>query len=162
MAKLRRPLAVAALAVMGMIWTAPRAQGNEPPADLCTLLPAADVSKALGATYGAPEKSVAMRPYKDTNEGTDCTYHAKDNKLLLRAYVDASPEQAKDLFARLSMFFGPPQPVAGLGDEAYFDARHGLHVRKGKVRFFLSASGPFSPAAEKGLKDLASEVVGKL
>jgi hypothetical protein len=37
------------------------------------------------------------------------------------------------------------------------DVQHGLHVRKGKVRFFLSGSGN-----DKQLKDLASGVAGQL
>ena len=53
--------------------------------------------------------------------------------------------------------------MAGLGDEAYFDPGHGLHVRKGKVRFFLSLeTSNFTPAKEKQLKDLASQIAGRL
>ena len=37
----------------------------------------------------------------------------------------------------------------GIGDEAYLDAQHGLHVRKGKVRFFISAKA----ANDKQLRD---------
>jgi hypothetical protein len=53
--------------------------------------------------------------------------------------------------------------MAGLGDEAYFDPGHGLHVRKGKVRFFLTLeTSNFTPAKEKQLKDLASQIAGRL
>ena len=141
----------------------PSAKATEPPADLCSLLPTAEVSKVLGKTYDAPQKSVAPRPFANTAEGTDCDYLATGrDKLWFRAYVDPSPSAAADLFARLEKFYGPPTPVPGLGDEAYFDTRHGLHVRKGKVRFYLDLDVDFTPAVEKQLKDLAGKLAGRL
>ena len=136
----------------------------EPPADLCSLLPAAEVSKALGRTYDSPQKSVAPRPYANTAEGTDCNYLAKGSKLWFRAYVDPSPSAAKELFAKLSAFYGPSTPIAGLGDEAYVDAKHALHARKGRVRFYINLDpiDPFTPAKQKQLEDLASRVAGRL
>ena len=131
----------------------------QPPADLCSLLPAAVVSKTLGQTYGPPEKTVAPRPYANTAEGTDCTYPSKNDYLLFRAYVDPSPAASAELFAKLKNFFGRGSTaVAGIGDEAYLDAHQGLHVRKGKVRFFISAKA----ANDKQLRDLASGVVAQL
>jgi hypothetical protein len=138
------------------------ASATEPPADLCSLLPAAEASKTLGQTYDSPQKSIAPRPFPNTAEGTDCIYKrfkdVRERKLVFRAYVDPSPSAAADLFARLSKFYGPPTPVVGLGDEAYFDKSHGLHVRKGKVRFYI-AMDDFD---EKQVKDLASRVAGQL
>jgi hypothetical protein len=139
------------------------ARATEPPADLCTLLPATEVSKTLGRTFDAPQKSVAPRPFANTVEGTDCNYLGKGSKLWFRAYVDPSPSVAADLFAKLSKFYGTQTPVPSLGDEAYFDPQHGLHVRKGKVRFYLNLDPlDFTPAVEKQLKDLASRVAGQL
>lgn len=141
------------------------ARASEPPADLCSLLPATEVSKTLGQAFASPQKSVAPRPFANTNTGTDCNYLSKDgSKLWFRAYVDPSPSAAADLFARLSKFYGPPTPVKGLGDEAYFDAQHALHVRKGKVRFYINLSpmGTFTPSKEKQLTDLAGAVAGRL
>jgi hypothetical protein len=62
-----------------------------------------------------------------------------ERNLAFRAYVDPSPSAAADLFARLSKFIGPPTPIAGVGDQAYFDKYHGLHVptRKQLQRFAL-------------------------
>lgn len=80
--------------------------------------------------------------------------------MLFRAYVDPSPSAAKELFAKLKLFYSPPTPVADLGDEAYFDPRHSIHVRKGQVRFFISFNE--KPTAEKPLKDLASQVTRRL
>lgn len=140
------------------------AKAAEPPADLCSLLPPADLSKALGRAYDAPQKTVAPRPFPNTNQGTDCSYkNSKDSRggtLLFRIYVDPSPAASKDLFAKLSMFYGPPTPVS-IGDQAYFDKNHGLHVLKGKVRFFLAADN-FSPPVQKQLEGLASQICGKL
>ncbi|HLJ25252.1 MAG TPA: hypothetical protein VKY85_00925 [Candidatus Angelobacter sp.] len=135
------------------------------PADLCSLLPASEVSKTLGRAYDPPQKSAAPRPFANTNTGTDCNYLSKGgSKLWFRAYVDLSPSAAADLFARLSKFYGTPTPVKGLGDEAYFDAAHAIHVRKGNVRFYINLDpiGTFTPAIEKQIKDLASGVIGRL
>jgi hypothetical protein len=142
------------------------ARATEPPADLCSLLPTAVVSKTFGKAYEAPEKSVAPRPFANAAEGTDCNYLSKGagSKLWFRAYVDPSASAAADLFAQLSKYYGPPTAVTGLGDEAYFDKANALHVRKGKVRFYINLSpmNTFTPAIEKQLKDLGSWVVGRL
>jgi hypothetical protein len=140
------------------------ARATEAPADVCSLLPAADVSKTLGKTYGSPDKKVAPRPFRNTVEGTDCTYHAAQSMLLFRAYFDPSPSAATELFAKLSRYYGTPTPIAGVADEAYFDKDHGAHVRKGNVRFFINLSpiGTFTPAIEKELTDLAALVSGRL
>jgi hypothetical protein len=86
------------------------------------------------------------------------------SKLWFRAYVDPSPFAATDLFAKLSKFYGTPTPVTGLGDEAYFDQDHALHVRKGKVRFYINLDPmhTFTPAIQKQLTDLAAQVTGRL
>jgi hypothetical protein len=58
------------------------------------------------------------------------------------------------------MFYSPPTPVADLGDEAYFDPQHAIHVRKGKVPYYLALGK--DPAVEQSLKDLATQVAGRL
>jgi hypothetical protein len=134
------------------------ARAAEPPADLCSLLPATVLTKTLGSTYGAPKKSVAPQPFANTAQGTDCSYEAPHDRFLLRAYVDPSPAAAAELFARLKSFFGRGSTsVTGVGDEAYMDASHGLHVRKGKVRFFIGGAG-----TDTQLRDLAGGIVGQL
>ena len=160
-----KKLSLIAATLFVTVGTVP-AWATEPPADLCSLLPAPDVSKILGKSYAAPEKSEAPRPYAGTNTGTDCNYNSKSgakSKLWFRAYVDPSPAAATELFARLSAFYGPPTPVKGLGDEAYFDSRHALHVRKGKVRFYINLDPLGSaPTAEKQIKELAGQVIARL
>ena len=78
--------------------------------------------------------------------------------------MDPSPSASSELFAKLKMFYSPPTPVAGIGDEAYLDPDHAIHVRKGKVRYYLNLSpiSSFTPAIEKQIKDLATKVAGQL
>ncbi len=134
------------------------AAAAEPPSDLCSLLPASTLTKTLGSTYGAPKVSVAPRPYRNTNSGTDCTYESGHKSLLFRVYVDPSPEASADLFARLKSFFGRGSTdVTGVGDEGYLDKQHAIHIRKGKVRYYISGDG-----TEKQIKDLAVSVAGQL
>ena len=163
--ELKKPLLIAALLAAGAC-AIPAARATEAPADPCALLQAAQVSTIVGQPYGAPEKSVAPRPYMNTVQGTDCTFAARGSgaSLLFRVYFDPTPAAATDLFSRLGFFYRPQTPVAGVGDEAYLDGVHGLHVRKGNVRYYLSfshASGS-GAAVDKQLRDMASAIAGKL
>ena len=134
------------------------ARAAELPSDLCSLLPPATISKTLGYTYDSPQKSVAPRPFANTNEGTDCKYGSGNRLVFFRVYVDRSPSESADLFARLKTYYGTGStPVNGVGDEAYFDKDHGLHVRKGKVRYFLDGAGTL-----KQKTDLAAGIAGQL
>jgi hypothetical protein len=134
------------------------ANAAEAPSDLCSLLPPAALSKTLGQTYGAPTKTVAPRPFPNTNQGTDCTYKSGEHTFLFRVYVDPSASSSADLFARLKSWFGAgSKDVSGVGDEAYLDKLGALHVRKGKVRYFLSGSRD-----SKQLNDLANGVAAQL
>ena len=138
--------------------SAPLAKAADVPADACSLLPIAVVNKTLNGKYSGPEKKTAPAPFRNTAEGTDCTYKSGGEILLFRIYVDASPDAAKDLFAKLKQYFGEGSTaVADLGDEAYVDQNHGLHVRKGKVRFFIDGAGNDSQK-----KQLASGVNAQL
>jgi hypothetical protein len=128
------------------------------PSDLCSLLPPAVLSKTLGQTYGAPTKTVAPRPFPNTNQGTDCTYKSGEHTFLFRVYVDPSASSSADLFAKLKSYFGNgSKDVSGVGDAAYLDKLGALHVRKGKVRYFLSGSRD-----SKQLNDLANGVAAQL
>jgi hypothetical protein len=135
------------------------ARAADPPSDLCSLLPSAMVSKTLGYAYSSPTKSVAPRPFRNTNEGTDCKYGSGALRLLLfRVYVDPSPTASLDLFAKLKSYLGDGSTiVSGVGDEAYLDKERGLHVRKGKVRYFLDGEG-----TPKQKNELAVAIAGQL
>jgi hypothetical protein len=165
----RRVAHLTKLAFVAFIFVAgvcllPPTRATEPPADACSLLTVDMLNKETGQTYDAPKKSVAPRPFPNTVEGTDCTYKkskgGNESKLLFRIYADPSPAAAADLFAKLSKYY-PGTPVKGVGDQAYIDKNHGLHVLKGKVRFFLQM-GEFNASTEKQLQDLATQIAGKL
>ncbi len=129
---------------------------TEPP-DPCSLLTPAQVGSALGATYAAPSKSVAPRPFPSSRPGTDCRYNGK-TELLFRVYYDGSASDATTLFAKLKMFFGTGTPAPGIGDEAYFDKNDALHARKGNVRFYLDAG----KGKQAALTTLGGIVAGQL
>ncbi len=130
------------------------ARAKELPPDLCSLLPSAALSKAAGQTYGAPTATVAPRPFPNTNQGTDCTYKSGEHSFLFRVYVDPSESASTSLFAKLKFYFGSgSKDVSGVGDEAYLDKLGDLHVRKGKVRYFLSGIRD-----SKKLNDLANGI----
>ncbi len=137
-----------------VVSAAPLATAADLPSDLCSLLPVTVVNKTLKGTYNGPEKKVAPRPFSNTVEGTDCTYKSGGETLLFRIYVDPSRESSTELFAKLKQYFGAGSTsVAGVGDEAYVDKDRGLHVRKGKVRFFITGGG-----TDQQRKDFASGI----
>lgn len=144
----------------------PIASAATAPSDPCSLLPAATVSRTLGQAYGAPASTVAPRPFANAVQGTDCHYTAAkgNGALWFRIYFDPSAGEATSLFAKLKMFYSPPTPVAGVGDEAYLDPRHGLHVRKGNVRFFidLGQEDDFTPTMQRQITVLAGHVADSL
>lgn len=146
----------AALCCVSTAWAA------DAPSDPCTLLAAADVSRIAGKAYSAAQSSPAPRPFANTNAGTDCNYAPKGSgdQLLFRVYFDNSPAQSADLHSRLKLFFSPATPVDGVGDEAYFDPKHAIHVRKGNVRYYLQLGKDAS--AEKPVKELGALVAGRL
>jgi hypothetical protein len=162
MAKLKNRSLIAATFFLVTACGVQFASATEAPADPCELLPAATVSKTLGQAYGAPQASIAPRPYANTVQGTDCRYEPKGagSRLWFRVYFDPSPSDATGLFARLKMFYSPLTPITGVGDEAYFDPAHALHARKGNVRFYLQLAG--ASANESQLSSLASQVAGQL
>jgi len=127
-------------------------------------LTASQVSSTLGDQYGAPERSVAPRPFANTASGTDCQYKAANGKgqLLFRLYFDASPAQAADLQTRLKMFFGKDSTPADVGDEAYFDKNGAIHVRKDNARYYLSISPGDTADERKHTLALAALVAKEL
>lgn len=149
------------------------------PSDVCSLLTPAQLEKTLGQPYAAPEKSTAPPPYAGHPAGTQCEYNTQKGpamKVVLIAYIDRSPAEAKQTFDRLSAWYRPKSKPA-VGDSAYFDANHAIHVLKDRVRYYIAieaagtsknapytpwASGPNSPSQEKQVKDLAAAVAEKI
>ncbi len=134
------------------------------PADPCSLLPAAEVSKVLGNEVSAPHSTVAPRPFRNTAEGTDCVYTPKRGRgtLMFRVYFDGSAKESAELFAKLKMWFGQPTPVPGVGDDTYIDSKHGLHARKGNVRFYLELSGVDNAKKDQPLTSLSKAISARI
>ncbi len=153
-------------ALIAALLASPAALAANAPSDPCSLLSASEVSKAVGDSLGAPARSVAPRPFPNTVQGTDCLYEGRGGRegLQFRIYFDPSASGSAELFKRLEMYFGPVKAVPGVGDEAYFDQKHGLHARKGNVRFYMSLDGTsIAPAArEKLLGSLGAGIAGRL
>jgi len=140
-------------------------EGKALPADACTLLPDTQVSKVLNQTFGSPSKNWAPVVAPSKVRGTDCKYRTPSgSEFLFRIYVEPSADVAKETFKKLSTHFGPNKTADGNWDEAYFDSRHSLHVRKGKERYFMRLKPPGTDAdqTEKQLKNLAASVAGQL
>jgi hypothetical protein len=158
--KLPLPAVGFALAACTAQWAA----AATAPADPCSLLSAAEVSKTMGETYGAPKESVAPRPFPNTVHGTDCRYQTANGRreVFFRVYFDASAAQATELLARLKMWFGAGSTPASVGDQAYVDKGHDIHVRKGNVRYFISVSHGNTPTGQQQMTTLATLVAGKL
>jgi hypothetical protein len=159
-----RVVAVMGMMILGLAIAGQPARATDSPADPCSLLTAAQVSSTLGDKYGAPEKSVAPRPFPNTVQGTDCQYKTASGQahVLFRVYFDGSPAQATDLHTRLKTIFGKDSTPANVGDEAYVDKGDAIHVRKGNVRYFLTISHGDTPSGRKQLLALAALVAGEL
>ena len=137
---------------------------------LCALLPATELNQITGQTYDPPQESVAGPALPNTATGIECRYVSKNaGQLLFIAWVDPSRFLAVHRFAKLTEFFrgggrhGVAKDLKGVGDEAYWDERHALLVRKGRVRFFIiftSADGVINLAdmfaKEKQLIELST------
>jgi hypothetical protein len=150
--------------ILGFGVAGQRARATESPTDPCSLLTVAQVSSTLGDKFGAPEKSVAPRPFANTLQGTDCQYKTASgqDRVLFRVYFDVSAAQATDLHTRLKNFFGKDSTPANVGDEAYVDKNDAIHVRKGNVRYFLTISHGDTPSGRKQILALAALVAGEL
>ncbi|MHB8540916.1 MAG: hypothetical protein ACYDCD_08250 [Candidatus Acidiferrales bacterium] len=131
-----------------------------PPTDGCSLLTPAQIQKVLGQPFGAPAESKWPPAYGKQPWGTQCQYDSQkgpNTKVTFIVYVDASPSEAKQTFDKLSMWF-PPKSKPAIGDSAYIDGSHAIHVLKGKVRYYIS----IDPANERQAKDLAASVAARI
>jgi hypothetical protein len=160
-----RPSLIAAT-FLAAFCAAQHAGATVAPSDPCSLLTTTDLSTATGQNYATPTKTTAPRPYRNTVEGTDCHYEpsGKGSPLLFRIYFDNSPDEATGLFAKLKMFYSPPTPVSGIGDDTYLDPRHAIHARKGNVRYFLQLGDmdTGTSAKEQQLQALATLIAKRL
>ena len=116
--------------------------------------------------FGAPEKSTAPAAYRGQPSGTNCNFSdQKSGSQGVRfiVYVDRSPAEAKQTFEKLSVFFPAESKPSGIGDSAYIDDDHAVHVLKGNVRFFINVCSDASDTTrEKQARDLAIAVAAQV
>ena len=78
----------------------------------------------------------------------------------LTVYTDRSAAEAKQTFeSMMGSFYKVESNPSGLGDEAYFDTHRGLHVLKGKTRFFIDVGQSDHAAAEQHARNIAQMVL---
>jgi hypothetical protein len=126
---------------------------QESTASGCTLLPPSLIEKVLGQPFKVPAESKYPPAYGLKPWGSNCRYSSKAGRttVVFIVYVHASPQDAKQTFDRLLMWFPAKSKPSEIGDSAYIDNGGAIHVLKGKVRYFLS----LDPENEGQLKNLA-------
>lgn len=135
---------------------APQAPASQPAqssaTDTCALITDADLNEILGK--GATKKS--------GKKATECEMATPDNKHFNITVEDIgnNRESAK---TGVMMALQKPSPVAGLGDEAYTDAK-GLQLIAFKGTKFLLVTGVGMKVEEvqEANKKFAGKIVGKL
>lgn len=136
------------------------------PADVCSLLGAQQLQKTLGEPFGFPVKDTAPPAYSGQAPGTNCLYADQKSgrhKVVFIVYADRSPAEAKQTFAKLSVFYPALSKPSGIGNSAYIDKNHAIHVLKGSVRFFINAaSGASDAVVDKQVQDLAAAVAAQI
>lgn len=150
---LRMVLCLTALAAPSLAFAAP-------PTDGCSMLTPAQIEKVLGQPFGVPTETKAPPAYGGQPWGSHCEYSSQKTTrahVIFIAYVDASDSDAKQTFEKLSAWYSPNSKVL-VGDEAYLDRQHAIHVLKGKVRYYVS----ISPDNEKQTIGLATAIAGRI
>lgn len=136
------------------------------PSDVCTLLTPEQLQKTVHLNFGPAKKTVAPPAFRGQAEGTQCVYSEQRGAprvVMFIVYADSSPAEATKIFENLSAWYKPTSKPSGIGDAAYIDKDHAIHVLKGNVRFFISPEAGGTPdAREKQAQELASFVAAQL
>ena len=133
--------------------------------DPCSWLTPAQLTKAFGGPqFAQPQRASAIPAYVGQNPGTKCEYGASGGvNVELIVYVDHTPAEAKTTFAKLSMFYPATSKPGGIGEDAYVDKQHAIHVLKGSTRFYINISSHDPEAKREQLsRDLATSVAAKI
>lgn len=124
-------------------------------ADPCSWFTPAQLTKEFGGAFKPVEKTSAIPAYRGQNPGTRCVFSGP-NTVMLIVYVDKSAAEAKSTFeSMMGSFYKVDSKPSGLGDEAYFDSRKGLHILKGKTRLFIDTGVSDKAKAHQSATDLA-------
>ncbi len=150
-----------ALALFLLVFYPNLAAAKDLPSDVCSLLTTQQLQKTLGQTFGAAQKTTAPPAYMGQSAGTNCRYSDSSGRheVVLIVYVDHSPEEAKQTFDKLSAWYPAASKPSGIGDSAYIDKSHAIHVLKGSVRYFINAG---SSASDAQVQALANTVASQL
>ena len=154
------------LAFFLLAFHANAAAAKDLPSDVCSLLSQQQLQKTLGVPFAAPQKASAPAPYANQPTGTNCHFTGQKSSsqaVIFIVYVDRSPGEAKQNFDKLSVWYPSISKPTGIGDSAYIDKSHAIHVLKGSVRYFISLSTNGSDAAmDKQVQDLATSVAAQI
>jgi hypothetical protein len=154
------------LAFLLLAFNVDAAGAKDLPSDVCSLLAPQQLQKTLGQPFGAAKKVEAPPAFRGQSAGTNCHYAGQKNDsqgVTLIVYVDRSPAEAQQTFQQLSFWFPPKSKPSGIGDSAYIDGQHAIHVQKGKVRYYISVDSRAPDAArEKQEQDLATAVAAQI
>jgi len=155
-----------ALAFFLFAFPANPAAAKDLPSDICSLLSPQQLQKTLGQPFTVPRKITAPPAYSGQPAGTNCAFTGQKSGstvVTLIVYVDRSPAEAKETFDKLSAWFPATSKPSGIGDSAYMDKNHAIHVLKGSVRYFISVGSQDPGAAkEKQAQDLAASVAAQI
>lgn len=158
--KRRSAVAIILGAIFVFALAASRPVYAAPPTDACSMLPPAQIQKVLGQPFGAAEEGKWPPAYGKQPWGTQCqddSQKGPETKVTFIVYFEQTAAEAKQTFDKLSMWF-PAKSKPAIGDSAYMDNSHAIHVLKGKVRYYIS----IDPANEKQAKDLAASIAARI
>jgi hypothetical protein len=127
--------------------------------DACLLLTNQEVEAVLGKTVEPVNMSQPPAMY-------DCEYTIPDKKPLKYAgfaFTAIDQAQAKAAYEMQKAAATKPEPVTGLGDDAYWnDTMGALGILKGKYDVTLSVSVVATEDRLKAAKELAGKLLGRL
>lgn len=153
--KVRLAVIAAALLIVGtgsvqIAYATPEGPG-------CSMLAPAQIQKVTGQPFGAASIATATPAFAGQSAGSNCTYTAQSGghvTVNFIIYMNASPSEARQTFDKLRIWYPAKSSPSGIGDSAYIDSGGGIHVLKGRVRYFIY----LSPKNEKQEEDLALSV----
>jgi hypothetical protein len=138
--------------------------GSIQPGNACSWLTPAQLQKTLGQPFDAPQQGSAEPAFQGQTVGTQCEYKSRSGMdVLLIAYTDRSADEAKTTFGTLAAAYTATAKPGGVGDDAYVDKQHAIHVLKGKVRYYIAVATGVTGGDKQALAiELAKVVAAQL
>jgi hypothetical protein len=137
------------------------------PPDACSLLTPSQLQQVLGQPFELSDRSLAPPAAPGQPPGRECDYTTHlgaSRKVVFIAFVDASADQAREMYDKLTLWLTHKAQLSGIGDAAYVDDNHAIHVLKGTVRYYLNIVpfGEATLARQEQLCDLARLVAAQI